>query len=132
MARGDGGAGRRARRGRLSRSADFDRVFREGRSHANRHLVLYAFPRMLGYVFNPISFWLCHDAAGAVRAVLCEVRNTFGEQHNYLLAHPDGRALAFLTARGTGEDVKTQIWILPMSGGEAYQLTDSREAPAVP
>lgn len=34
-----------ARRGRLSRSADFDRVYRQGRSHANRALVLYAFPR---------------------------------------------------------------------------------------
>ncbi len=33
------------RRGRLSRSGDFDRVFRDGRSHANRYLVLYAFPR---------------------------------------------------------------------------------------
>ena len=36
---------RRARRQRLSRSAEFDRVYREGRSHASRHLVLYAFPR---------------------------------------------------------------------------------------
>jgi ribonuclease P protein component len=35
----------RRRRGRLSRSGDFDRVYREGRSHANRYLVLYAFPR---------------------------------------------------------------------------------------
>jgi ribonuclease P protein component len=33
------------RRGRLSRSGDFDRVYREGRSHSNRYLVLYAFPR---------------------------------------------------------------------------------------
>lgn len=33
------------RRGRLSRSGDFDRAYRDGRSHANRHLVLYAFPR---------------------------------------------------------------------------------------
>ena len=33
------------RRGRLSRSGDFERVYREGRSHANRFLVLYAFPR---------------------------------------------------------------------------------------
>jgi ribonuclease P protein component len=33
------------RRGRLSRSADFDRVFRSGRSHAGRELVLYVFPR---------------------------------------------------------------------------------------
>jgi ribonuclease P protein component len=32
-------------RARLSRSADFDRVFRRGRSHASRELVLYVFPR---------------------------------------------------------------------------------------
>jgi uncharacterized protein len=61
---------------------------------AEGDIVLYAFPRMMGYVFNPVSFWVCHDAGGAVRAVLCEVCNTFREQHNYLLAHPDGRALA--------------------------------------
>lgn len=42
MSQGPGG---RRRRGRLSRSGDFDRVYREGRSHSNRFLVLYAFPR---------------------------------------------------------------------------------------
>lgn len=40
-----GGRERRGRRRRLSRSAEFDRVYREGRSHANRYLVVYAFPR---------------------------------------------------------------------------------------
>src|SRR2546421_2699224 len=35
----------RGRRRRLSRSAEFDRVYRDGRSHAGRHLVLYSFPR---------------------------------------------------------------------------------------
>lgn len=40
-----GAPGGRRRRGRLSRSGDFDRVYREGQSHANRFLVLYAFPR---------------------------------------------------------------------------------------
>jgi ribonuclease P protein component len=35
----------RKKRGRLSRSGDFDRVYRDGRSQANRYLVLYAFPR---------------------------------------------------------------------------------------
>jgi ribonuclease P protein component len=39
------GARPRAGRMRLSRSADFDRVFRHGRSHAGRELVLYVFPR---------------------------------------------------------------------------------------
>ena len=36
---------RRARRGRLSRSAEFERAYRQGRSHSNRHLIVYAFPR---------------------------------------------------------------------------------------
>ena len=44
MASAHGGGRRRGRRQRLSRSAEFDRVFREGRSHANRQLVVYAFP----------------------------------------------------------------------------------------
>jgi ribonuclease P protein component len=37
--------GRRPKRGRLSRSAEFERVYRQGRSVANRFLVLYSFPR---------------------------------------------------------------------------------------
>lgn len=38
-------AGSQGRRGRITRSADFDRVYRSGRSHANRMLVLHTFPR---------------------------------------------------------------------------------------
>lgn len=67
-------------------------LLREGIG-ADGEVVLYAFPRMLGYVFNPVTFWVCHDRGGAVRAVLAEVNNTFGETHHYLLAHPDGRPL---------------------------------------
>jgi ribonuclease P protein component len=40
-----GGTARRPKRGRLSRSAEFERVYRQGRSLGNRHLVLYVFPR---------------------------------------------------------------------------------------
>ena len=42
---------------------------------------------------------------------------------------PDGRALAFLSARGpTGEDApRAQIWVLPLAGGEAWQLTGARD-----
>jgi DUF1365 family protein len=41
--------------------------------------------RVLGYVFNPVSFFYALDASGAVRAVVAEVHNTFGERHPYLL-----------------------------------------------
>jgi hypothetical protein len=54
---------------------------------------LMTMPRMLGYVFNPVSFWFCRDRAGALRAVLCEVNNTFGETHCYLVHHADRRPL---------------------------------------
>lgn len=60
---------------------------------ADGEVVLYTFPRVLGYVFNPISFWLCHDKDSRPRAVLCEVNNTFGEHHHYLLAHSDQSVL---------------------------------------
>ena len=60
---------------------------------ADGEIWLQCFPRMLGYVFNPVSFWFCHDARGALLAVLAEVNNTFGGRHHYLLAHEDGSAL---------------------------------------
>lgn len=46
---------------------------------------LIAFPRMFGFVFNPVSFWVCRRTDGRVFAVLAEVNNTFGESHRYLL-----------------------------------------------
>lgn len=61
---------------------------------ADGEIVLQSFPRVLGYVFNPVSFWFCHDAAGQLKAVLAEVNNTFGAHHHYWLHHPDGCPLA--------------------------------------
>lgn len=66
---------------------------RHGMHEADGEVVLQTMPRLFGFVFNPVSFWYCHDRDGALRAVLCEVNNTFGERHNYLVAHPDHRAI---------------------------------------
>lgn len=51
---------------------------------------LLCMPRILGYGFNPLSLYFCHDADGTLTAVLYEVRNTFGETHSYLIATPEG------------------------------------------
>lgn len=48
-------------------------------------IFLLAMPRVLGFVFNPLSVWFCLDEKDQPIAVLCEVRNTFGEKHIYLL-----------------------------------------------
>ena len=66
---------------------------REGVPDADGEIWLQAMPRVLGFVFNPISFWFCHRADGALRAVVCDVRNTFGERHFYLL--DTGAAIAY-------------------------------------
>ena len=65
----------------------------EGITAADGEVVLQTFPRVLGFVFNPVSFWFCHDQAGELRAVLAEVSNTFGDRHNYLVAHGDQRPI---------------------------------------
>ena len=60
---------------------------------ADGEISLQCFPRVLGFVFNPVSFWYCHNNFGELVAVLVEVNNTFGEHHNYLLSHTGGRAI---------------------------------------
>jgi hypothetical protein len=57
---------------------------------AGGRIELLCFPRVLGYVFNPLSLWFCHHRDGSLRAVIYEVRNTFGEKHHYLVSEPDG------------------------------------------
>ncbi len=52
-------------------------------------VLLLAQPRVLGHVFNPVSFWFCHDAAGALRVVVPEVTNTFGDRRSYLCHRDD-------------------------------------------
>lgn len=51
-------------------------------------------PRILGFAFNPLSTWYCEDSDGHLRAVVLEVRNTFGEHHHYAL-HADGAILSW-------------------------------------
>lgn len=50
-------------------------------------ILLLAQPRVLGHVFNPVSFWLCHDECGVLRVAIAEVTNTFGDRHSYLCHH---------------------------------------------
>ncbi len=48
-------------------------------------------PRVLGHVFNPVSFWICRDQAGQVPVIIAEVSNTYGDRHSYL-CHRDDHA----------------------------------------
>ena len=56
-------------------------------------ILLLAQPRVLGHVFNPVSFWLCHNKEDDLCAVIAEVTNTFGDRHSYLCYHDDLRPI---------------------------------------
>lgn len=64
---------------------------------AGGRIRLLTLPRVLGFVFNPVSFWFCQHADGSLRAIIAEVNNTFGERHFYLLASA-GRPLPYRQA----------------------------------
>jgi DUF1365 family protein len=61
----------------------------EGIADADGEVWLQTYPRVLGYVFKPVSFWFCERADGSLAAIVVEVNNTFGERHCYLLAGDD-------------------------------------------
>lgn len=68
-------------------------VLAQHQIHDVDKIELLAQPRVLGHVFNPVSFWLCRRDNGALIAVISEVTNTFGDRHSYLCAHPDQREI---------------------------------------
>jgi uncharacterized protein len=54
-------------------------------SDASARVTLLCYPRLLGFVFNPLSVYFCHDADGRLGVVIYEVSNTFGERKSYLI-----------------------------------------------
>ena len=72
------------------RGADWVRdVLADHALPAASRITLIAQPRVLGHVFNPVSFWLCHDHLGHLRVAIAEVTNTYGDRHCYLIHHDD-------------------------------------------
>ena len=79
-------------------------------------LTLIAYPRALGYVFNPASFILCHDGAGVLQHVIAEVHNTHGER----LAYDVIREQAGPVYSGFADK---QFYVSPFIGADArYQI----------
>ena len=66
-----------------------DMLSRSGVGKVDGEIWLQTFPKMLGYVFKPVSFWFCERANGSLQAVIAEVNNTFGDRHVYVLEAKD-------------------------------------------
>lgn len=94
------------------------------RLHGGRVRVL-CMPRVLGYAFNPISLFYCEDADGGLRAVIAEVRNTFGERHCYVLDASDGNS-----SWGQPMETRKRFHVSPflaVEGGYRFHLREPGE-----
>ncbi len=70
---------------------------------------IVCYPRLVGYVFNPLSVYFCHDSSGEVGAVIYEVTNTFGERKSYVIPTDEGGAT--ITQQCTKE-----MYVSPFTG----------------
>jgi ribonuclease P protein component len=128
----------RRRRGRLSRSGDFDRVYREGRSHSNRYVVLYAFPRQQDAASEPadadggrttrLGLSVGRKVGGAVdrnkvkrclREAFWELAERLPEGYDFVLvARPDlGSLVEREGTAGAREAIEEVIAAMPKPGG---------------
>jgi len=70
-----------------------DNLFnQQGIKNYNR-IFLHTHPRILGYVFNPVSFWFALDKNDKIKAIIAQVNNTFGENHCYLIHNHNGEPI---------------------------------------
>lgn len=87
---------------------------------ATDKVTLVCHPRLFGYAFNPISYWLMTTKDDQLRAVVCEVRNTFKQSHNYLLYKSDHSPIL-------PHDVlkaKKQLYVSPFNNNDGhYEFT---------
>jgi len=61
------------------------RLREAGHPEATANIRVLCYPRILGYVFNPLTQYYCHDATGTLRVILHEVCNTYGERLTYVI-----------------------------------------------
>ncbi|MEQ9143048.1 MAG: DUF1365 family protein [Parvibaculaceae bacterium] len=76
------------------------------------------YPRIFGYVFNPLTVYYCYDADGAMIATLHEVHNTFDEKHTYVLPAEVG-------ANGTvRQQAEKRMYVSPFTGMDGQYRFD--------
>ena len=96
-------------------------------------ILLLTHLRYLGYCFNPVSFFYCHDTSDRLVRVMAEVNNTFGGSHNYWLAPGDAPALPGDAAAATGSfraASKKSLYVSPfLETDMAYGFAFNRPGP---
>ena len=93
-------------------------------------IALLCFPRLYGYVFNPLSIFFCYAPSGALRAILYEVRNTFGDKHGYLIEVPSDHAADAAIGHACAKAFHVSPF-LPIAGDYHFRLKQPGERLAI-
>ncbi len=109
--------------GRSLRAFAEDALSAAGVAPPGGQILIQCMPRVLGYVFNPLTLFYCHDAEGRLAAMIYEVHNTFGQRHSYVIpvslaeGGPDG-------ARSTRQSCGKAFHVSPFMGMDmSYHFT---------
>jgi DUF1365 family protein len=85
-----------------------------GLAGAGERIVLLAYPRIFGFVFNPLSVYFCHGGDGGLRAVIYEVSNTFGERTSYVI--PAGEMQAGIVSQACAKT----MYVSPFTAAKGH------------
>lgn len=88
------------------------RAAEQGIDLTDGRVLLLCYPRLLGYTFNPLSVYFCHQANGQLALVIYEVRNTFGDIHAYVLPVSSGD----VSPAGIRQRQDKQFYVSPFIG----------------
>jgi uncharacterized protein len=105
------------------RETVLDHLRTEGEDPTGWQITLVTSLRVVGYVFNPASFYLCRDAEGVLRVVVVEVHNTHLERHLYTLRPRDGR-------RGFVSSMEKDFYVSPFIDMEGQYTVHVQDDPA--
>jgi hypothetical protein len=83
-----------------------------GLSAYGDRIMLLCYPRLLGYVFNPLSVYFCHDSSGRIGVLAYEVSNTFGERKSYVIP-VDG-----MEGCTVAQDCAKEMYVSPFTAAE--------------
>jgi DUF1365 family protein len=104
------------------RATVLDHLRAEGEDPTDWQITLVTNLRVLGYVFNPASFYLCRDARGVLRVVIVEVHNTHLERHLYTL-RPQSEGPRFVAS------MEKDFYVSPFIDMEGRYTVHVQDAP---
>src|ERR1700761_1357371 len=96
------------------------------------------YPRILGFVFNPLSVWFCHDEQDVLKAIVYEVHNTYEERHAYVLPVDEDTKMVrhgcpknFYVSPFLSRDCRYQFRIRPPGDNVAVAILEEEAGQAI-